>query len=520
MTRSLKGEIFRNMARCFWIITFISLICTKGSEGQASGLQRFPDGFLLGAASASYQVEGAWNVSGKGVSTWDHFAHTMPERIADGSNGDIACDSYNKYKEDVQWIKSIGLDHYRFSLSWTRILPNGFNTPVNQDGIRYYKSLLEELKAANITTVVSLYHWDHPQILEEMGGWTNELMVRWFVDYAKVVFDNIGHLIDIVITINEPKLLCQQAYNSTWKAPGKVFNDMGHFFCVHNILKAHAKTWHMYDQEYRATQNGMIGFTTPVRGWVQGEGVTEETIERAFQFDCGWIMSPIYTGDYPEVMKTRIAERSALQNYPFSRLPEFTDEWKKIIKGATDFFGLNHYTSSMPTFDPAEALGTFASDTNIIGIADPSWPSGASGWLHIVPEGIGNVLRKIKDTYGNPPVYMFENGVSDKGEIEDYVRINYYHDYISEILTAIVRDGCDVKAYTAWTLLDNYEWEAGYTERFGILKVDFDSPNRTRSEKLSTHWWREVLRTRTLIDAREFTSHLRQRRREGSTFEN
>ncbi|XP_048506003.1 myrosinase 1-like [Athalia rosae] len=486
--------------RYFWMITLTFSMFEANVQCQTNDRRAFPDGFLLGAASASYQVEGAWNVNGKGESHWDFITHNQSERISDRSNGDIACDSFNKYKEDVQWIKSIGLDHYRFSLSWTRILPSGFNDTTNPNGIRYYRDLLEELKVINVTTVVTLYHRDHPQALENLGGWRNERMVQWFEDYAKVVFDNLGHLVDIFIPINEINALCADELNDTYKPRGNGLDDMGEYACIHNGLKAHAKVWHLYDKNYRATQGGMIGFVSSSRGWVPSEGVTEESIDRYFQFRCGIVMHPIFIGDYPEILKTRIGNISNLENLPESRLPEFTDEWKNIIKGATDFLGLNHYTSRLPIFDTSEKLGVPTSDSGIIEAVDPNWSTASSQWLTIVPEGIGNVLRKIRDEYDNPALYIFENGFSDTGETEDYARIKYHYDYASEVLKATVRDGCNVKAYTVWSLLDNFEWYYGYTQRFGILKVDFDSPNRTRSEKLSTQWLREVIRTRTLIE--------------------
>ncbi|XP_046430433.1 myrosinase 1-like [Neodiprion fabricii] len=481
-------------------IVICCVIFTKLHECQGANLS-FPENFIIGAATASYQIEGAWNVSDKGENVWDWFTHNKPENIADGSTGDVACDSYHKYEEDVQWVKNLGLDFYRFSVSWSRVLPNGFANEVSEDGIQYYKNLTTLLVANGIEPIVTIYHWDHPQILEDLGGWTNELMVEWYTDYARVLFEELGPMVKTFITINEPKVYCEQGYNSTTiKAPGKILENMGHYLCVHNTLKAHATAYHLYDDEFRAIQEGQIGIVTPCAGWVPGDNVTEESIERHFQFDCGWIMHPIYVGDYPEIVKTRVAYVSALENYPFSRLPEFSQDWIEYINGTADFFGLNHYTSSMPIFDTAEELGIYTRDSGIIKNTNSSWSAGSSSWLYVLPEGFGNVLRMIRDQYNNPPLYVFENGYSDTGELEDYRRINYYYEYVSEMLTAINDDGCNVVAYTIWSLLDNFEWNAGYTELFGIISVDFNSSNRTRSAKLSTSWWQEVISTRTLQD--------------------
>ncbi|XP_046430435.1 myrosinase 1-like isoform X1 [Neodiprion fabricii] len=481
------------------VVICVILICSRVPEAQVTNLT-FPENFTLGSATSSYQIEGAWNISDKGENIWDWWTHNYPENIADGSNGDIACNSYYNYKEDVQIMKDIGFDFYRFSISWSRVLPNGFANEISEEGIQYYKNLTEELLANNIEPVVSIYHWDHPLILEELGGWTNELMVEWFADYARVIFEELGPLVKTFITINEPSVYCSNGYNSTRHSPGKILENMGHYICIHNTLKAHATVYHMYNDEFRSEQQGQIGLTTACDGWFSNDDSNATLINQAFQFNCGWVAHPLFVGDYPEIVKTRIAMISELEGYPFSRLPEFSDEWVEYINGTADFFGLNHYTSYVVSADPDEESGIYNIDSGIIKSVNTSYPHGSLSWMYDTPEGFGNLLRMIRDEYDNPPVHVYENGYCDLGELNDYARITYYNGYMTELLSVIQNDSCNVVRYTAWSLLDNFEWSDGYTVNFGIVSVNFTDPDRARSSKLSTSWWKSVMQTRTVQD--------------------
>ncbi|XP_046486759.1 myrosinase 1-like [Neodiprion pinetum] len=466
----------------------------------------FPEGFRIGAAGASYQIEGGWNASDKGHSVWDNFTHREPWRIVDNSNGDIACDSYHKYKEDVKWLKEIGLDHYRFSLSWSRILPTGYADKVSEDGIRYYKNLIDELLRNSIEPLVTLYHWDHPQVIEEQGGWMNDMIVKWFGDYARVVFRELGPKVKIFATINEPNSFCTEGYEDGCKAPGKQLAPTGGYMCGHNVLKAHARAYHIYDREFRKSQNGKIGIVIPCGGQIAKNPGDNASVETSFQFGCGWMAHPIFskTGDYPEVMKRNIDRNSKNEGYPRSRLPKFSPNWIKYIRGTSDYFGLNHYTTFEVSPRTKKPDDVWALDSGLEKSVDPSWPRTASAWLRVTPFGFGDILRQIKDEYENPPVYILENGVSDSGTLTDHQRIGYFYSYLKELITAVKQDGCNVPLYTMWSLLDNFEWNRGYTERFGILHVDFNSSNRTRTPKLSVDWWKNVLRTRKLQPVTEY----------------
>nr|XP_050854384.1 myrosinase 1-like [Vespula vulgaris] len=462
----------------------------------------FPDGFQLGVASASYQIEGAWNTNGKGVNIWDIFTHNGGGVIRDNSNGDLACDSYHRYKEDVQLISDIGADFYRFSLSWSRILPNGFSNVINQDGLNYYKNLIDELLAKGIQSHVSIFHWDLPENMEKLGGWTNELIIDYFVDYARIVFRELGPKVKLFYTLNEPAVFCGEGYGLHTKAPGKNITGIGSYLCMHNALKAHAKVYHMYDKEFRSEQKGLISIVISSSAYFAKNENNLAAEDIAFQFICGWVGHPIYskTGDYPQVMKNRIAENSRIQGYSKSRLPEFTQEWIEYIRGTSDFFALNHYTSNLVEIVPKGPNDTWYGDSGIKFSYDPKWPSSGSSWLKIVPEGFRKILNAIKNEYNNPPVIITENGVSDDGKLSDKIRINYLSEYLKAMLQAIYEDGCNIKGYTVWSLIDNFEWENGYIEKFGLVQVDFASPNRTRTPKMSMEWYKNVIKQRKITN--------------------
>ncbi|CAL1683630.1 unnamed protein product [Lasius platythorax] len=456
--------------------------------------------FLLGTATAAYQIEGGWNESGKGESVWDWWTHENPSLIRDGSNGDVACDSLHKYKEDVQLLSDLGVDFYRFSISWPRILPTGYANVINQEGLNYYKNLINELLAKDIKPFVTLYHWDHPEIFERMGGWTNEMMVEWISDYARVVFKELGPKVKYFMSINEPNVLCGEGYGENVKAPGKNLGSPGVFLCMHNVLKAHAKIYHIYDKEFRKYQEGTIGIVLPCSGALPKNPNDTAAVNMHFQFNCGWIAHAIFskTGDYPEIMKTHVADNSKLAGFSKSLLPELSSEWVQYIKGTSDFFGLNHYTSKIVETVPRMKGEGWYDFSGVKQSIDPSWPKSASDWLRVVPDGFREIIKKISKEYDNPPIYVMENGFSDKCCTFDHLRISYLYSYIKAMLLAIYEDGCNVKAYAVWSLLDNFEWGAGYTERFGLVNVNFTDSNRTRTPKWSTIWYKNIIATRKL----------------------
>jgi len=474
------------------VVSYGSVACSEFYYGT------FPSTFKWGYATASYQIEGAWNADGKGESNWDSWSHyNGGSNIDDGSNGDIACDSYNKYEEDVRLLKESGATLYRFSISWPRILPNGKYTgpsSINQAGVDYYNKLINLLIANGIEPMITIFHWDTPLTLEDEGGWTNEDIVEHFVNFANVSFSLFGDRVHDWLTFNEPWVVCWQGYGIGSKAPGILEPEEKPYQCAHNILKSHGRTYHLYEDDYKPTHKGRIGITLDTY-WYESlttQAADHEAAERVLQFHHGWFASPIYKGDYPEQMKRLVGDR----------LPAFTDEEKAMITGTADFLGLNHYTSALVVNQKNDsAQRGWNNDQEAFMIQDPRWPCSASPWLKVYPLGIRKLLKWLKDTYGDIEIIVTENGTSEDDNsagafsatgLADVGRQYYYTMYINEMLKSIALDGVRVTSYTAWSLLDNYEWKRGYTQRFGAHRVDFTDPNRTRTPKDSVAMLRDI----------------------------
>ncbi|KAK4874765.1 hypothetical protein RN001_014125 [Aquatica leii] len=464
----------------------------------------FPDDFKFGVATAAYQIEGGWNASGKGENIWDRMTHQQPDKIKDGTNGDIACDSYNQWKTDVQLLKDTGVHFYRFSLSWSRLLPNPIQKNVNSDGVRYYNDLIDELLKNNIEPMVTLYHWDLPQILQDMGGWPNVAISDYFKEYADVAFRLFGDRVKMWLTFNEPNEVCLAGYGTGSNAPGIKASGYLDYQCGRTILLSHAKAYHLYNNTYRFHQKGKIGITLNSQ-WIESKtnlSVDHEASERAMQMELGWWAHPIFSknGNYPRVMIERVSMMSKCQNLNKSRLPEFTSNEVEFIKNTSDFFGLNHYSNWLAS-NVDKINCSYVSSTNDKGvdkIQDPSWPPSAANWLKDVPWGFRKLLSWIKQEYNNPTVYVTENGFADLGELYDFGRIRYHQGYLNELLKAIHIDKCKVTAYTAWSIIDNMEWEDGYTLKFGLYYVNFSDPLRTRTPKLSAHFYKNIIKSRQL----------------------
>ncbi|KAJ1520157.1 hypothetical protein ONE63_004373 [Megalurothrips usitatus] len=470
----------------------------------------FPPGFVFGCATASYQVEGAWNESGKGENIWDRMVHADAGSVLDGSTGDVACDSYHKYREDVALLKSLGVDSYRFSLSWSRLLPDGYTRRVNKAGVEYYSNLIDELLSKGIRPMVTLYHWDLPQPLQELGGWPNPLLADFYVDYADLAFRLFGDKVKHWLTFNEPYETCTSGYGLGLAAPRVALDGVGDYLCAHTILRAHARAYHLYRRKYAAGQQGKVGITLNSEWFEPKNSSSEEDVlaaERAIQFKLGWFAHPIFSeaGDYPPVMRERVMANSLAQGLARSRLPAFSPAEVAALKGSADFFGLNHYTTLLATpLNTSPLPISRITDEATVRYQDPAWPSGASPWLKVVPWGFRKLLVWVRDQFENPPLLVTENGYSDlPGTLQDKDRIVYYTSYLGQLLNAIHVDKCNVLGYFAWSLLDNFEWNAGYTVRFGLYNVDFTDPARPRTPKDSVSLFRKLLSTRRLPSDQE-----------------
>lgn len=467
----------------------------------------FPPGFKFGAASASYQVEGAWNVSDKSISIWDKFVHDHPEAISDRSNGDVACDSYNLWKRDIEIAVELGLHFYRFSLSWPRILPNGFSNYISEDGKNYYNNLIDGLLENGIEPVVTIYHWDLPQNLQDLGGWLNPLIADWFADFAKVAYTLYGDRVKTWITINEPVVVCDITFNSGILAPPLIVPDIGAYICNKNILMAHAKAWRLYDEQFRDKYHGEISIANQLFWFDPLTPEYEDLAEAARENMAGRYCHPIFSeeGGWPPIIEKIIAEVSKNKGYDRSILPKFTKEEIEYVKGTFDFLAVNHYTSRLiRPAKPDEKLGfwPFMDAPHLNGklLVHPDWSSTASSWFFVNPEGLRHLLVWLKKQYGNVKILITENGYPTGAGLEDTKRIKYYRDYLEQVLLAIHEDGVNVTGYTAWTLLDNFEWMDGYRSKFGLYEVDFDSPMRTRTPRASAHYYKAIIKENRLIE--------------------
>ncbi|KAM6178322.1 lactase/phlorizin hydrolase [Rhynchocyon petersi] len=460
---------------------------------------QFPDGFMWSAASAAYQIEGAWREDGKGLSIWDTFSHT-PLRVGNDDTGDVACDSYHKIGEDLAALQNLGVSYYRFSISWPRILPDGTTKLINKAGLDYYRRLIDTLLAAGIQPQVTMYHWVLPQALQDVGGWENETIVQRFKDYANVLFQRLGDKVKFWITVNEPFTFISQGYGYGTAAPGISFRPgTAPYIAGHNVIKAHAEAWHLYNDQYRAKQGGIISITIN-SDWAEPRNPTNqedvEAARRYVQFMGGWFAHPIFkNGDYSEVMKTRIRDRSLAAGLSKSRLPEFTESEKRRINGTYDFFGFNHYTTVLAyNLNYDSWISSFDADRGVASITDRSWPDSASFWLKMTPFGFRRILNWLKEEYNNPPIYITENGVSQRGvDLSDTERIYYLRRYINEALKA-VQDKVDIRGYTVWSVMDNFEWAVGFAERFGLHFVNYTDPSLPRIPRESARFYASIVK--------------------------
>ncbi|KAH8782311.1 glycoside hydrolase family 1 protein [Hyaloscypha sp. PMI_1271] len=463
--------------------------------------------FHWGYATAATQVEGGWNADGKGLSIWDTFAHT-PRKVKDGSTPDDAVLSYYKYKEDVALMKSYGVTAYRFSLSWSRIIPlGGKDDPVNEVGLQYYENLVDELLENGITPFVTLFHWDTPQALEDRyGGMLNkEMYTPDFVNYARVCFERLGDRVKHWITYNEPGVYTLAGYAAGVHAPARSSNrklnaegdsSTEPFIVGHTELVSHAYAVELYREKFQPHQKGMIGITLHgnySEPWDSDDPLDQEAAERAREFEIAWYADPVYnTGDYPASMRAQLGDR----------LPHFTAEESKLILGSSDFYGMNSYTTFFVRHldtppDINDHSGNIEKlDTNKQGVS--RGPESDTYWLRTNPAGFRKLLNWIWKRYG-VPIYITENGTTAKAETEpseevlnDTFRIEFFEGYIGAVARAVKEDGVDVRSYFAWTFTDNWEWAAGYTDRFGVTFVDFESKDKKRYPKKSATVIREL----------------------------
>ncbi|KAG2675043.1 hypothetical protein I3760_13G165600 [Carya illinoinensis] len=437
----------------------------------------------------------------------------LQKKIADGSNGDVADDQYHRYKEDFGILKNMNADAYRFSIAWSRLIPTGkISDGVNQKGIRHYNKFINELLARGLTPYVTIFHWETPMALEhEYGGFLSHRIVEDFKDFAELCFKKFGDRVKHWITLNEPWTYSSGGYAqgmlapfrcSSWQNLNCTGGDSAKepYTVAHNLLLAHAAAVDMYKTKYQAKQKGVMGITLVCHWMVPYNPKSEEdrpAALRAVDFMFGWFMDPLTKGRYPLSMRTYVRG---------NRLPMFTPKQSKLVKGSYDFIGLNYYTANYAADAPeskslnksylTDALVSQTTSRNGVLIG----PEAASSWLSVYPKGIYDLLVYTKTKYGDPEIYITENGIDEfnnaslplKEALVDTQRIDYYYSHLAHFHKAIGA-GVKVKAYFAWSFLDNYEWMSGYTVRFGIYFIDYDNGLKGYP-KLSAHWFQNFLK--------------------------
>ncbi|XP_034223888.1 beta-glucosidase 12-like [Prunus dulcis] len=468
--------------------------------------------FIFGAASSAYQVEGAANEDGRGPSIWDFFTHNHPEKIDDQSNGDVAIDEYHRYKEDVGIMKNMSMEAYRFSISWSRVLPRGTGQP-NPKGIKYYNNLINELLKKGMKPYVTLFHWDVPQALQEKyGGFLSPHIVDDFRAYAELCYKEFGDRVRHWMTVNEPYTVSNHGYTIGLHAPGRCSYKYDHtclggdsatepYLVTHHQLLAHAAAVKLYKDKYQALQKGVIGITLNTH-WFEPASKAKHDIDAAFRaldFMFGWYMDPLTNGDYPPSMRFLVGKR----------LPKFTNEESKLLKGSYDFIGVNYYSARYASAYPADYIipkpPSYLTDAYVNVTTDfngvPIGPKAASNWLYIYPKGLYDLILYTKKMYNDPIMYITENGVDEfdnpkvplQMALKDSNRIYYYYHHLC-YLQAAIKEGANVQGYFAWSLLDNFEWSSGYTMRFGINYVDYANGLK-RHPKDSTYWFQSFLKS-------------------------
>ena len=455
-----------------------------GAAAAASGAptesHQFPKNFYWGAATASYQVEGAWNEDGKGESIWDRYSHT-PGKIKDASTGDVACDSYHRYKEDIALLKQMHLTSYRFSIGWPRIQPSGTGLP-NRKGLDYYSRLVDDLLAANIRPLPTLYHWDLPLALENQGGWTNRDLAGYFADYAAIVAKAIGDRITHWSIFNEPWIFTTMGYYRGVHAPGRTsFSEFVRATHVVNLAQGQA-----FRAIKSARPNAMVGtaFSMSNAEPKTSSDADRAASERYHAFTNLWFLHPAMTGEYPRILASQL---------PASMLGVQANDMA-TVKVPLDFFGINYYRRTIV------ADGNDWQSLRINTSGGQQGPQTDIGW-EVWPDSFYRLLMRITRDYNRPPIEITENGCSygdppdSHGRIPDQRRIDFYRAYIGAMARAI-KDGAQIRGYHAWSLLDNFEWALGYSQRFGLTYVDFHSLKRTLKD--SGHWYGKLAATGTL----------------------
>lgn len=439
---------------------------------------KFRDSFIFGTATSAYQIEGAWDKDNKSPSIWDTFCD-LEGKIEDKSNGKIACDHYHNYKEDIKLLKELGIDSYRFSISWSRIVPQ--KGQFNEAGINFYKSLINTLKENSIKPVITLYHWDLPLWAHNEGGWNNRECVNWFYDYAKKCFEVFASDVDCWITHNEPHCAGFLGYYYGIHAPG--ITDLSQALrAIHHILLSHGKVVQLFRE---MKLNGEIGIvlnlshidakTNSFSDWIAKNNIDG--------LNNRWFLDSIFKGKYPVDMVNLFSQN--VKDFSFIQSGDM-----EIISIKNDFLGINYYTSDIVSYDKNNYM--------LFHKEEPQFNTTASGWA-ITPEKLYTLIRRIRDEYTKIPIMITENGIAlddnltEDKQIHDQLRIDYIKDHLS-IIQSLNLEDMNITAYYLWSFMDNFEWSNGYTKRFGIVYIDYETKERIKKD--SFYYYSNVIKNR------------------------
>lgn len=467
---------------------------------EAPGAVRFPEGFLWGSATASYQVEGAAAEDSRAPSVWDTFSAT-PGKVHAGHTGEIACDHYHRFREDVALMKRLNLTVYRFSVSWSRVMPDGVT--LNPAGIRFYSELVDELLAAGILPWLTQYHWDLPQALEDDGGWANRATAEKFVDYARILHEALGDRVRHWTTLNEPWCAAFLGYANGHHAPGRTSPEDA-LAAAHHLLLAHGMTVRELRRRDPKLELGLtLNFTDyrPADPASPGDRDAARRLDGAFN---RFFLEPILRGAYPDDV---LKDQTGLWREGLVRSGDL-----EVISEPIDVLGVNYYTGELLTGAAPEQASDAAAEARAAGAPSPhvgsehvipvrrELPRTEMGW-EVFPEALRDLLIRLQEDYTGPAgvaLYVTENGAAYADEpdavgfVQDDERISYIREHLRAVRAAM-EAGADVRGYFVWSLLDNFEWAFGYDKRFGIVRVDYHTLQRT--PKASALWYAEAAKT-------------------------
>ncbi|XP_026804450.1 lactase-phlorizin hydrolase-like [Rhopalosiphum maidis] len=494
---------------------------------------KFPEKFMIGTGSSAYQIEGAWDADNKAPSIWDDYFHikkyTEPPTVSFSApkknindfhkgtelptlysettttyiNGDIACDSYNKLDEDIDNLVELGVNTYRFSISWPRVLPDADDRNPNYIGIKYYETLIKKLIAKKITPLVTIYHWDMPSILQDLGGWSNPNIVEYFVNYANFLFRTFGKYVKYWTTINEPRLVVN-AYGNELLAPsiGEMFNGIADYMAARNVLLAHAAVYRLYKKDHFAEQQGYISsLCFDTMAFFPKDPKSEEdkhTVSKAYDFMLGLFAQPLIDGNFPKSVIDGVAKTNKIENIALKRIVEFSEEEKNDIKGSYDFIAFNYYDSAKvtPMVDEQYVKQKYLQKRDF-GVAFDI----ANITMEDTFKGFTEVVTWFKKKFGETTeLFIAENGFAEKYGTDETDKKIKYHTGIWTELEKALNDGVAIKGYCVWSFMDSLEWTSGYFKKsYGIYRVDFNDPKRPRSKKSSFAFFKHLFETKSLL---------------------